>query len=123
MRCFNHAEVRAVGLCKNCGKGICHECLVDLGNGLACKPQCEERVSILIEYSQLAVKQGLHSLKRGDAQAKNSAFFLQAIGALFFGVGIFQFVSYGNSPIDIVPITLGVFFLWWGACSFRQKEK
>jgi hypothetical protein len=44
MKCFYHPESDAVGVCKACSKGVCTECAVDVGNGLACKEQCEDEV-------------------------------------------------------------------------------
>ncbi|HCU25594.1 MAG TPA: hypothetical protein DF383_11315 [Deltaproteobacteria bacterium] len=38
MHCFHHQDHEAIGICKACGKGLCQECTVDLGHGLACKP-------------------------------------------------------------------------------------
>ena len=42
MNCFNHPDVPAVGMCKACQKGLCMECAVDLGHGIACKNHREE---------------------------------------------------------------------------------
>ena len=42
MNCFNHPNVPAVGICKACQKGLCKECAVDLGHGIACKGHHEE---------------------------------------------------------------------------------
>ena len=47
MNCFNHPDVPAVGICKACQKGLCMECAVDLGHGIACKSHQEE-VGMLI---------------------------------------------------------------------------
>ena len=47
MRCFNHAEREAVGSCKTCCKGLCSECAVGLGHGLACRNLHEARVEEL----------------------------------------------------------------------------
>jgi hypothetical protein len=44
MKCFYHPSVDAVGVCKNCGKGLCAESAVDVGEGLACGGACEARV-------------------------------------------------------------------------------
>ena len=44
MLCFYHHDKQAVGLCRYCGKGICSECSVDLGGGLACRNRCEDKV-------------------------------------------------------------------------------
>lgn len=37
MKCFNHPSAEAIGICRACSKGLCHECAADLGYGLACK--------------------------------------------------------------------------------------
>lgn len=44
MNCYRHAPAAAVGLCKNCQRGVCPECLTDLGDGLACRGVCEAKV-------------------------------------------------------------------------------
>jgi len=48
MKCFYHRDREAVGLCKSCGKGLCGDCQTDLGQGLACKDRCEDRVRSLL---------------------------------------------------------------------------
>lgn len=42
MKCFNHPETDAVGICKNCSKGLCKACLTELENGIACTETCVE---------------------------------------------------------------------------------
>jgi hypothetical protein len=42
MNCFNHPDVPAVGICKACQKGLCMECAIDLGHGIACKNHRED---------------------------------------------------------------------------------
>jgi hypothetical protein len=37
MKCSVHPEVEAVGVCVNCGKGVCTECAVSLDNKSYCK--------------------------------------------------------------------------------------
>ena len=46
MDCFNHPDRSAVGVCKSCGRGLCHDCAVDSPNGLSCKG-CEARVRLM----------------------------------------------------------------------------
>ena len=48
MRCFYHQDKDAVGICKFCGKGVCTECAVDLGKGLACRSRCEDSARAII---------------------------------------------------------------------------
>lgn len=47
MRCFYHRDKEAVGVCKNCHKGLCPECASDVGNGIACRGDCETKVQEL----------------------------------------------------------------------------
>jgi hypothetical protein len=44
MKCFYHPGIDAVGVCKNCNKGLCADSAVDVGDGLACVGACEQRV-------------------------------------------------------------------------------
>jgi hypothetical protein len=44
MKCFRHPEIDAIGMCKGCFKGLCSMCVVDVGNGIACKNSCEATV-------------------------------------------------------------------------------
>lgn len=37
MNCFKHPHNSALGICRVCGKGLCPECVVDLGHSLACQ--------------------------------------------------------------------------------------
>jgi hypothetical protein len=89
MRCFNHSENRAVGLCKNCLKGVCPDCLSDTGNGLACKTACEERVKALDDYNDLAMTQGLKSLTYIQKSGKGTSLFALILGVLFIIGGLF----------------------------------
>ena len=42
MNCYYHKSVEAVATCKNCGRGLCADCCVDIGNGEACRNRCED---------------------------------------------------------------------------------
>ena len=40
MHCFTHEGTAAVGVCGQCGKGICRSCTVDLAFRLVCSENC-----------------------------------------------------------------------------------
>lgn len=56
MKCFYHPTMDAVAICKNCGKGLCAESAVDMGNGVACKNGCEAEVEAMIKVFQQSKK-------------------------------------------------------------------
>lgn len=55
MRCYYHPDTEAVGVCKNCYKGICRSCAVEVPDGLGCHATCAakiRRMNELIERNQ-----------------------------------------------------------------------
>jgi hypothetical protein len=57
MNCFNHRDSVAIGLCKNCAKGVCAACVVEATNGIACSEPCRKevsRVAALIKSAKVA---------------------------------------------------------------------
>ena len=49
MNCFYHSTVPAVAICKNCSRGLCPGCAVDIINGTACINRCEQAVRDLVD--------------------------------------------------------------------------
>ncbi|KUO76726.1 MAG: hypothetical protein APF81_11695 [Desulfosporosinus sp. BRH_c37] len=83
MKCFYHNEHDAVGICKTCNKGICHECAVDVSNGIACKGSCVEEVKIL---NQLLDKNKTVFQKTAGVYTKNAIIYL-SFGVVFLVAG------------------------------------
>ena len=44
VKCYAHPEKEAVGVCRECGKGICEACAVEVGDKLYCKACIREEV-------------------------------------------------------------------------------
>lgn len=98
-------------MCKSCQKGLSHDHLVDLGQGLACKGgRCEEDVrslNALIERNKAVTLASNQILRRGSATGYGSGIFLTVCGLVFmltalkardFGFGLYFgaiFVIYG----------------------------
>lgn len=47
MRCYVHGDTEAVGTCRACNKGLCHDCVADLGHSISCKGGCENKANLL----------------------------------------------------------------------------
>lgn len=85
MRCFNHSEVRAVGLCKHCNKALCHECANDLGYGLACRDVHERQVASMNGIVERAVR--VQAVGRSNKYL--SPIFFLVFGSFFVGYGLY----------------------------------
>lgn len=49
MKCFQHHDRDAVGICYACQKGLCSECHVTVSDTSSCGGSCEERVKDTVE--------------------------------------------------------------------------
>ena len=123
MDCFYHPGIAAVGTCKSCGKGICHACAADLGQGLACRERCEADVTALINLVQRGIRNAPKNDKIVNLQYQTrytTSFFYTLIGALFLGFAIFHYVSSGHQSPDVLSGGLGLLFLGYGLILFRR---
>lgn len=85
MKCYNHDDTEAIGVCTSCGKAVCEKCGVFFNNKLLCK-SC---------LSNPIVK------KPGSSDLFNTImrFFNIVIGALWTGIlviGLLYFFLKGN---------------------------
>jgi len=83
MNCFYHPGAPAVGVCKNCFRGVCGECSAPEMEGVACRGRCEEKVRALIALQDRA----LRSFGIAAGAYTRSAVFIALMGILFFGYG------------------------------------
>src|SRR5262249_45447184 len=89
MNCFNHRTSTAIGICKSCGKGVCQACAVDLGNGLACRDSCEERVAFIARM----VDDHPKAMKTANAQSRSHSVFGLVSGILFLALGYWAYTA------------------------------
>ena len=47
MLCYTHPANQAVATCKNCNKGVCLTCAIELEGGIACSEHCAENVKMI----------------------------------------------------------------------------
>lgn len=111
MRCFNHHDLRAVGTCKQCGKGLCPDCVVDLGHGLACRGEHE----LAVAGVDRLVKTNVAATQRSGTVLNWflwPAFYL-LMGAIFTGFELTR-----SRPTSYSTLLMGVLFLVFGVVLF-----
>jgi hypothetical protein len=84
MKCYYHIQIEAVGKCKNCQKGICRECAIDVGNGIACGGNCEDEVRAVNEHMKLKMTEQQRAY---SVQSKNAIWSILA-GAVCLFTGL-----------------------------------
>ncbi len=56
MKCFYHNNKDAIGICKNCSKGLCKECVTEIDKSIACKNKCEMDVKLINRMMMASMK-------------------------------------------------------------------
>lgn len=101
MKCFNHANTDAVGLCKNCYKALCHDCCVMYDTSLACKEACEEKVKLLNTFYD----QNIYN-------RYNHTFIVRLVFGIFFVIFAACFYySFSEVWLSLIFAGLGLTFL------------
>ena len=117
MQCFYHPSRPALGLCKHCRRGLCEDCIAEVGETLACKHRHEEQV---LAVEQLVARNLLQS-KRVGLNYRRNAFFYFLSGALFMGFGLYQLRWLGTQALFLILI--GVFLLYAAVANFLEGRK
>ena len=119
MRCFYHPDREAVGVCKSCQRGICPECLSDVGKGIACKARCEEDARALVRLTDAAIRHEPANefiVARMRRTRLVTALFYLLVGAGFLVAGFLH-------PYVQFAIYLGAVFLVFGVYALSQLPK
>ena len=111
MRCFAHQEQDAVGVCKSCQKGLCRECALDLGKGLACRASCEDDVRRLIQLIESNMRLAPIGTKVWLGHSTNLIW--TAVACIVLGLLLTIWGSFDLSRFAIVAV-MGAVLLAWG---------
>ena len=114
MKCFYHNDMDAVGICKSCKKGLCIDCAVDLGKGLACKNYCEEDVKRLIDISQ----DNIQYVSNTSKILRSSKTVGPTTSKIFIAFGIISIIVSILPGMPFIPyFSIGALFLLCGIIS------
>ena len=56
MRCYNHPDQEAVGICRSCGRGLCPGCAAEVEKAVACRDRCESDVVTILKLNRNALQ-------------------------------------------------------------------
>jgi hypothetical protein len=117
MKCINHDNVDAVGICKYCGRAICKQCILqnDL-DVIVCSQKCLDEVTLgqdMVEKAKVA-----YGLKPGRIPVNMILYFV--FGAILFFLGLL--IVIGGKSTGYYLIVPGVLFFIMG-CVYYYNQK
>jgi len=84
MNCFEHPQKPAVGMCTNCGRGLCKECTTIVEGQLSCRGACQTET---IRKRQLLAKSERSFDERSIVYGTSAKMYQQSFAsAAFFGL-------------------------------------
>ncbi len=120
MHCFNHNSSPAVGICKACQKGLCAECAVDVGMGLACKESCELHVAELNEMNERSLK--IYGIGKYKSRMPSSGVLLWGVLSILLW-GVFGYAYYKSGSPSFEVAVPAVFFTIFTAFAFYSSRR
>ena len=141
MKCYKHPKIDAIGVCSECGEGICSKCAVKIGGKLYCKSDAdkvfgEKKAAAAVQAAPVATqapKQSAKAMKSSVLGMSSFAWMLGILGWFFFppicwGLGLvlgYIAVSKASDNLDVFSkrdvtvcgigaIANLAFLVWWG---------
>lgn len=118
MNCYYHSKETAVGSCKSCCKGLCIECAVDVGDGLACRGKCEDRVKVL----NTIIGRSERTIEATGGVFRNAGVYFGLLAAVFIGGGVYMIIRTDGSLLSWLLSTLGAVTLYATITNIRTSK-
>lgn len=119
MKCFNHPTVDAVASCKSCCRGLCRDCIAEVGRSCSCRNRCEEDVAALNDLFE----RGRTVYQKTSAAYFRSGIFISLLGVLFLFLGIFSMAGENHTGWSYFLLFVGIVFAGWGLSFFVSAYK
>jgi hypothetical protein len=119
MKCFNHAAVDAVAVCKGCGRALCRECVVEVGRSCSCRNRCEADVAT---HNDL-VERGRTAYQKTSATYFRSGIFTLLLGVMFLLIGLAGVSKGTEGAWGYFPLVMGFVFAGWAVSHFVSAKR
>ena len=110
MKCFDHPDQDAVGICIACFKARCRDCIVNHGRTLSCKGPCEHEARRLIDLRDFTLAQP--GMQENRMKWANNAQLSGALFALAMGIGLSVW-SIVDTQLNAL-LWMGLLFVFFG---------
>lgn len=118
MNCYNHLQAAATGVCKVCGKGICHACIVPREFAVCCSAACANEADELREMMQRGKR--VYAVGGRGRRLATQPIVIGCMGLFFVIAGIF--FSFSAMPMAYFLGSAGLVFMGLGWFIYRRMK-
>jgi hypothetical protein len=118
MNCFYHSETPAIGICKNCYRGLCVSCIAEVDNGIACKSRCEDAALIISDLMERNRKM----YQKSASVYVGIGWLMVIIGCSAIVISILQALS-GQTTSALVNLVFATFFIGFAYVMFKGAKQ
>jgi hypothetical protein len=127
MRCYTHADIQAIGICRICGRALCRECLTEVKGHCCCKGRCEAAVKTPEEVkAELRANPGVQELQKTVMAFTHRTLRIAYVmpGLLLIVIGIALKLPPGVAGIvAYVLLAIGALLLLWYYYVLLKKKR
>lgn len=131
MKCFYHPDRDGVGICQQCGKSACRDCIEDFGGSMFCNG-CVAREQAA--QAQLAQEEEQHQvlqqedIKRQASRRIRWSYIIAGLAAVFYsGFALVGAIEGGVPPLLLFALVFGgpyvIWSIFWGLIWFWPHWK
>jgi len=117
LRCFEHNDRHAVGVCSNCGKAVCQQCYRNKSKKIACSETCIHEL-FLAEQLDIRLRQSLGVGIQPPLPASVSSYFLFGLILLVTGA----YMSLQRGRFEMLTFAVAAVFFVMSGVSYRQYK-
>lgn len=117
MRCFEHPDQHATGICCHCGKAVCQQCCQVEGRKIACSETCAHEL-YLADQLDSRLRQSLGVGVNPPMPPSVSTYFLFGLILLVTGA----YLSFQRGSFEMLTFAVAAVFFVMSGVSYRQYK-
>ena len=118
MNCHMHPQAAAAGICKVCGKGICHTCTIHREFAVCCSEVCAREADELREMMQRGKR--VYAVGGRGRRMATQPIVIACMGLFFVIAGIV--FSFSAMPMAYFLGSAGLVFIGLGWFTYRRMK-
>lgn len=122
MQCYSHTGAHAIGVCRNCGRGVCRACATETGRDIVCSTDCAQAVNAERDINKRA-QTFWKASPDGRALVPASALIPGLFAIALLAYTLFDFLLSGHAGAPVAGVFIAVPFIAASIINWRKTRR